>query len=139
MGDDCLAHKVKEAAHLRHVLAVNLRFIRKNNRYTREDVYGLTDISVNEIGKLEREVTSAGLDTLAALAKGLGMEAAQLLDPHLDPTAVLLYPDENVMEQIRAELVGLLPDEQKHIAVLVHIQAAHCHDSRSVSEKLRIE
>ena len=52
-----------------------------------------TDVSANEIGKIEREETSPGLDTITALALGLGLEVKQLLDSEMDAAAVSLNPN----------------------------------------------
>ena len=141
IGDDHLTevNREKEAAYWRHVLAENLQAIRKKHKLSQEDIFGLTGVSTNEVGKLERESTNIGLDTLAALAKGLGMEAKQLLDPQMNPAAVLLYPNEDVMDQIRTELNGLPPSEQWHIVQIVQVQAAHCRSNRTGADKLRIE
>lgn len=74
----------EEGAYQLHILATNLKKIRKHLGLSHEDLYGLTQVSVNEISKIEREKTSPRLITLAALAKGLGVDIRDLLTPDLD-------------------------------------------------------
>ncbi len=78
---------------MRHVLATNLLSIRKVRNMSQEDMEEATDVSANEIGKIEREETSPGLDTITALALGLGLEVKQLLDSEMDAAAVSLNPN----------------------------------------------
>ena len=91
-GDDCLIpdNRKRDTAFMRHVLATNLLSIRKVRNMSQEDMEEATDVSANEIGKIEREETSPGLDTITALALGLGLEVKQLLDSDLGTAAVSL-------------------------------------------------
>ena len=73
---------------MRRVLATNLLSIRKIRNMSQENMEEATGVSANEIGKIEREETSPGLDTITALALGLGLEVKQLLDPEWDLAAV---------------------------------------------------
>lgn len=110
---------------MRQVLAENLQRIRKEGGLSQERVEELTGVSTNEIGKIESKRTSAGLDTLTTLAAGLGMEVKRLLDPGMDPAAVFLRPEKEVMEQLSEAMKGLPEKEQRHIARLVMLHAEH--------------
>ena len=67
----------KEAAVLRHALSVNLHTLRRERKLSQEKLEGLTGVSANAIGKIERGITNVQLDTLAALASGLGVSVRQ--------------------------------------------------------------
>lgn len=95
-GDEKMSgvNREKESNYLLHVLAYNLLSIRSQRNLSQEDLEDLTGVSVNEISKIEREIskierelTKPRLDILAALAKGLEIDAKQLLDPHWDTAA----------------------------------------------------
>ena len=118
-------NREKESNYLLHVLAYNLLSIRSQRNLSQEDLEDLTGVSVNEISKIERELTKPRLDILAALAKGLEIDAKQLLDPHWDTAAASLYPGSDLMEQVRSALTGLPEEEQKYLVRLLVWQAAH--------------
>ena len=75
-GDEKMSgvNREKESNYLLHVLAYNLLSIRSQRNLSQEDLEDLTGVSVNEISKIERELTKPRLDILAALAKGLEID-----------------------------------------------------------------
>jgi transcriptional regulator with XRE-family HTH domain len=81
-------NRKQDTDFMRRVLAANLQLIRKAKDMSQENMEEATGVSTNEIGKIEREAISPGLDTITALALGLGLEVKQLLDPDLDVAAV---------------------------------------------------
>lgn len=111
--------------YLSHILAHNLRAIRRERKLSQRETAELTGLSINEIGRIEREKVAPRLSVLAALSKGMGIPPKRLLDPHLDPTAVYSMESGDVLEQIRRSLTGLPSGEQNHIAHLVALSASH--------------
>lgn len=76
--------KDAEGAFYIRVLAENLKNICEHFHLTQEELSGMTSVSVNEISKIEREIVNPGLITIAALARGLGLDIDTLLTPNLD-------------------------------------------------------
>ena len=76
--------KDAEGAFYNRVLAENLKNICEHFHLTQEELSGMTSVSVNEISKIEREIVNPGLITIAALARGLGLDIGTLLTPNLD-------------------------------------------------------
>lgn len=66
------------------MLAENLKNICEHFHLTQEELSGMTSVSVNEISKIEREIVNPGLITIAALARGLGLDIGTLLTPNLE-------------------------------------------------------
>ena len=66
------------------VLAENLKNIRDHFDLSQEALAEASQMSVNEVSKIERGIINPGLTTLVALAKGLGLDIGTLLTPDLD-------------------------------------------------------
>jgi transcriptional regulator with XRE-family HTH domain len=65
---------------LRDVLARNLRNLRKERRFSQEEVAHRAVISPEYVSLLERAAKSASVDVIERLAKALGVEPHHLLD-----------------------------------------------------------
>ena len=74
----------KEHEERYRALAENLKNICEHFHLTQEELSGMTSVSVNEISKIERKIVNPGLITIAALARGLGLDIGTLLTPNLD-------------------------------------------------------
>jgi transcriptional regulator with XRE-family HTH domain len=64
---------------LRAVVARNLRVLRKQRRFTQEELADLADINRNYIGQIEREEKSPTIDIVEKLSVPLGVEPFVLL------------------------------------------------------------
>ena len=62
-------NREKESNYLLHVLAYNLLSIRSQRNLSQEDLEDLTGVSVNEISKIERELTKPRLDITGSLGE----------------------------------------------------------------------
>lgn len=69
------------ARELCAILAHNVKELRKRKTLSQEKLSEITGLSVNEIGRIERNKTITGLGVLHALAKGLDISPERLLDP----------------------------------------------------------
>lgn len=76
--------KKKEGEFYIQVLAENLKNIRDHFDLSQEALAEASQMSVNEVSKIERGIINPGLTTLVALAKGLGLDIGTLLTPDLD-------------------------------------------------------
>ncbi len=65
----------------RHNLAANLRRLRRRQGLSQEELAHRADIDRTYISALEREVYGATVDVLDRLARGLSVEAWELLKP----------------------------------------------------------
>ncbi|MCI8554046.1 MAG: helix-turn-helix transcriptional regulator [Clostridiales bacterium] len=82
------------AAFYRRILAVNVRFTRKKQELTQEQLAEQCGISPNQVSNIERKRVNVGLDILAALADGFGITASELLDPKWPKEAALRFSAE---------------------------------------------
>lgn len=128
----------RAARELGAIVAHNLKTIRKNRKLSQEELAALTDLSVNEIGRIERNKTIPGLEVISVLSRGLNIPPERLLDSRLDPTAVFLstssrqFPLEALIED--------LPDaEQKFILRMAGSLAAHYREQHRDPGKLYID
>jgi transcriptional regulator with XRE-family HTH domain len=64
---------------IREVLALNLRKYRRDRRLSQEELAHRAEIDRTYISALERCVYAASIDVVDQLARGLGVEAADLL------------------------------------------------------------
>ena len=117
----------KEAAVLRHALSVNLHTLRRERKLSQEKLEGLTGVSANAIGKIERGITNVQLDTLAALASGLGVSVRQLLDPPAH------FIETEGKELILSALSSLPTDEQDFLCRLAEEYVRHYHETHPTS------
>lgn len=123
----------KEAAVLRHALSVNPHTLRRERKLSQEKLEGLTGVSANAIGKIERGITNVQLDTLAALASGLGVSVRQLLDPPADSAAVSHFIETEGKELILSALSSLPTDEQDFLCRLAEEYVRHYHETHPTS------
>ena len=71
---------------LREVLALNLRKIRRAKGLSQEELADRAKIDRTYISAIERSVYAASIDVVDRLARGLGVEAADLLRPPSAPS-----------------------------------------------------
>lgn len=129
----------KQAAReLGAIVAHNLKTIRKNRKLSQEELAALTDLSVNEIGRIERNKTVPGLEVISVLSRGLDIPPERLLDSRLDPTAVFLSTSSR-----RFPLEALIEDlphaEQQFILRVAGSLAAHYREQHRDPGKLYID
>jgi transcriptional regulator with XRE-family HTH domain len=73
---------------IREVLALNLRKVRQAKGLSQEELADRAKIDRTYISALERGVYAASIEVVDRLARGLGVEAADLLKrPHVQTTA----------------------------------------------------
>ena len=73
---------------IREVLALNLRKVRQAKGLSQEELAHRAKIDRTYISALERGVYAASIEVVDRLARGLGVEAADLLKrPHVQTTA----------------------------------------------------
>lgn len=73
---------------IREALALNLRKFRRANGLSQEELAHRAKIDRTYISALERSIYSASIEVVDRLARGLGVEAADLLKrPHMPATA----------------------------------------------------
>ena len=73
---------------IREVLALNLRKVRQAKGLSQEELAHRAKIDRTYISALERGVYAASIEVVDRLARGLGVEAADLLKrPHVHTTA----------------------------------------------------
>lgn len=73
---------------IREVLALNLRKYRQAKRLSQEELADRAEIDRTYISAIERSVYAASIDVVDRLARGLGVEAADLLRRPSAPTTV---------------------------------------------------
>jgi transcriptional regulator with XRE-family HTH domain len=73
---------------IREVLALNLRKFRQAKGLSQEELADRAEIDRTYISAVERSVYAASIDVVDRLARGLGVEAADLLRRPSAPTAV---------------------------------------------------
>lgn len=73
------------------------------------------------------------LDTLAALASGLGVSVRQLLDPPADSAAVSHFIETEGKELILSALSSLPTDEQDFLCRLAEEYVRHYHETHPTS------
>ena len=117
------------ARELCAILAHNVKELRKRKTLSQEKLSEITGLSVNEIGRIERNKTITGLGVLHALAKGLDISPERLLDPRLDPAAVLLSASSR-----RFPL-----EERQFILQVAGYLAAHYRQQQRNPDKLYID
>ena len=103
-----------------------------------EKLSEITGLSVNEIGRIERNKTITGLGVLHALAKGLDISPERLLDPRLDPAAVLLSASSRRFP-LEAMLEDLPEEERQFILQVAGYLAAHYRQQQRNPDKLYID
>lgn len=64
---------------LREDFGQNVRHYRKQKKLTLETAAELCDISSRYLGRIERGKTSAGIDTIEKISRGLGVSLEKLL------------------------------------------------------------
>ena len=73
---------------IREVLALNLRKFRQAKGLSQEELADLAEIDRTYISAVERSVYAASIDVVDRLARGLGVEPADLLRRPPAPTTV---------------------------------------------------
>ncbi len=73
---------------IREVLALNLRKFRQAKGLSQEELADRAEIDRTYISAVERSVHAASIDVVDRLARGLGVEAADLLRRPPAPTTV---------------------------------------------------
>ena len=73
---------------IREVLALNLRKFRQAKGLSQEELANRAEIDRTYISAVERSVYAASIDVVDRLARGLGVEAADLLRRPPAPTTV---------------------------------------------------
>ena len=73
---------------IREVLALNLRRLRRAKGLSQEELADRAEIDRTYISAVERSVYAASIDVVDRLARGLGVEAADLLRRPPAPTTV---------------------------------------------------
>ena len=73
---------------IREVLALNLRKFRQAKGLSQEELADRAEIDRTYISAVERSVYAASIDVVDRLARGLGVEAADLLRRPPAPTTV---------------------------------------------------
>jgi transcriptional regulator with XRE-family HTH domain len=73
---------------IREVLALNLRKFRQAKGLSQEELANRAEIDRTYISAVERSVYAASIDVVDRLARGLGVEAADLLRRPSAPTSV---------------------------------------------------
>jgi transcriptional regulator with XRE-family HTH domain len=73
---------------IREVLALNLRKFRRAKGLSQEELADRAEIDRSYISAVERSVYAASIDVVDRLARGLGVEAADLLRRPPAPTTV---------------------------------------------------
>ena len=68
---------------LRDILARNIRVIRAAQHISQEELGARAGLTRNFIGEIERAEKAATVDSIAAIAKGLGVSPSSLLDEDL--------------------------------------------------------
>jgi len=71
---------------IREVLALNLRKLRHAKRLSQEELAARAKIDRTYISALERSVYAASIEVVDRLARGLGVEASELLRRSSAPT-----------------------------------------------------
>ena len=74
--------------HIREVLALNLRKFRQAKGLSQEELADRAEIDRTYISAVERSVHAASIDVVDRLARGLGVEAADLLRRPSAPTTI---------------------------------------------------
>jgi transcriptional regulator with XRE-family HTH domain len=72
---------------IREVLALNLRKYRRAKGLSQEELAHRADVDRTYVSALERSVYAATIEVVDSLARGLGVEAADLLKRPSVPTA----------------------------------------------------
>jgi len=67
------------------ILATNLQSVMGHQNLSQMGLHRRSGVAQATIGRILREESAADIDTLQALASGLGTESWQLLVPNLDP------------------------------------------------------
>lgn len=66
---------------LRTVVAVNVRRVRRQRKMSQEALAAAANLHRTYVGSIERAERNVSLDSLVALAEGLGIEPWELLHP----------------------------------------------------------
>ncbi|MBU0568724.1 helix-turn-helix transcriptional regulator [bacterium] len=65
---------------IRELLSTRIRELRKASKLTQAQFAELADLSIDEIGKIERGVLTPSLETLCKIASGLKISLSELLN-----------------------------------------------------------
>ena len=68
-----------KSLHLREEISKRVRELRKEKRFTQEELAGRSGLSVDVIGKIERAETTPSVDTLHNLCNALRISIAEFL------------------------------------------------------------
>ncbi|MBK1975402.1 MULTISPECIES: helix-turn-helix domain-containing protein [Brevundimonas] len=73
---------------LRNIVAANVRHLRRAKQLSQEDLGAASNLHRTYVGSVERSERNLSIDSIAALADGLGVEAWVLLRPQSDAVTV---------------------------------------------------
>ena len=69
----------------RAILADNLRRMRKERKWSQEDLALEAELHRTFVAHVERQVRNISVDNIEKLARALGVQVFELLDPHNQP------------------------------------------------------
>lgn len=72
---------MSEIDRIRHIFANNLKAYRKAANLSQEELAHIAEIERGYVSQLERRLNAPTIDMLARLAKAIGVEPYQLLEP----------------------------------------------------------
>ena len=101
---------------IRELLSARIRELRKASRLTQARFAELADLSVDEIGKIERGALTPSLETLNRIASGLKISLSELLD----------FKDKNVTER-----------DKEIESLRLYLRTKNPEDIRFISEMMR--
>ncbi|WP_211226154.1 MULTISPECIES: helix-turn-helix domain-containing protein [Solimonas] len=90
MRDASRMPKKSSDSKIREVVAENVRYARAMRRWSQEQLAELAGLHRTGIGALERAEAAATVDSVAALAKAIGVPAHVLLMPLRDAQPLIL-------------------------------------------------
>ena len=134
-----LEERRRRAKQTGAVLAENLRLLHKHNHWSQEEIADKTGLSINEVGRLERNETIPGLDVLIALSEGLGLSLPRLLDPALPPTSLIVGELADEEKAIMRDLSELPEEERRYLLGMLRQAIAHFREKENAKKKWRID
>lgn len=100
---------------IRKLLSARIRELRKASKLTQAQFAELADLSVDEIGKIERGALTPSLETLNRIASGLKISLSELLD-FKEKTAT---ERDNEIESLRFYLRTKSPEDIQFISEMM--------------------
>ena len=110
-------------ATLQEVVGARIRALRLQRGWTQEELGGRADLDFTTIGGAERGQKSLSLTSLSRVAAALDVEVAWLLRTEDGETGNAEC--EGLIEELRASVRDLPPDELRHVLGLVKAARAY--------------